>query len=337
VLSFQRRLDIYNICSQFDLILIEDDPYWNLYYPSSGTKECGAYNDNMSPDDPHHNYSTQSLGGQSTGFQFLDELIPSFLSIDTDGRVIRLDSFSKTIAPGCRLGWITAQPSVCEQLFRITDGTTQQPSGFTQAIVAQLIGEFGNINLTNGAAAETSPGWGLAGWVRWLECLRSTYERRMIKMATVFSENRFVDSETGQTEMFNFNWPKGGMFIWVEISISSHPLFSSIDPKRLIFALWILCTQHPYRVLISPGGDFAADETIKEERGYLFLRFCFAAVEEELLEVKSLSFIEACRKFWTISEAKDIDLILLEEDASSATKQPFASAAELDREIMESW
>lgn len=34
-------------------------------------------------------------------------LIPSFLSLDVDGRVVRLDSFSKFIAPGSRCGWIT--------------------------------------------------------------------------------------------------------------------------------------------------------------------------------------------------------------------------------------
>lgn len=293
--------------------------------------------DNLFRDDPIHSYITQSLGGQSTGFPFLDELIPSFLSIDTDGRVIRLDSFSKTIAPGCRLGWITAQPSICEQLFRITDGTTQQPSGFTQAIVAQLLGDFENTNPATVTAAETPTGWGLAGWVRWLEGLRSTYERRMVKMATVFEDNRFVTFETNQKEMFNFSWPKGGMFIWIQICISNHPLFSSVDPKRLMFALWILCTQHPYRVLTNPGGDFAANEAIKEEKGYLFLRFCFAAVEEDLLEVKSRSFVEACRKFWTISDAKDIDFVLHEEDKLNAKKQAFSDVGELDREIMEVW
>ncbi|KAK7416721.1 hypothetical protein QQX98_005047 [Neonectria punicea] len=151
VLSLPRRRDIYHVCSQFDLILIEDDPYWSLYYPSAqkiSTKYRGLSTSTDFPTNPNHNYCTQDLEGKSTGYQFLDELVPSFLSIDKDGRVIRLDPFSKTIAPGCRLGWITAQPSVCEQLFRITDGTTQQPSGFVQAIVAQLIGDFGRSNPT---------------------------------------------------------------------------------------------------------------------------------------------------------------------------------------------
>lgn len=234
--------------------------------------------------------------------------MPSFLSLDTDGRVIRLDSFSKSIAPGCRLGWITAQPGVCEQLFRITDDTTQQPSGFVQAIVTRLIGELGS-------TGQISPGWGLEGWVRWLEGLRSTYERRMVKMATVFEENRFLISEKGRIKMFDFQWPMGGMFLWVKVNIFSHPVVSIAGPRRLMRALWIHCTQHPYLILTVPGGDFAATETVKTTRGYLFFRFCFAAVEENLLEAKSRSFTEACRDFWSIQSSEDIDEILREEDA----------------------
>src|SRR5438270_3271993 len=39
-----------------------------------------------------------------TGKELLKSLIPSFLSLDTDGRVVRLDSLSKVLAPGIRLG-----------------------------------------------------------------------------------------------------------------------------------------------------------------------------------------------------------------------------------------
>ncbi|KAJ5419290.1 uncharacterized protein N7487_002840 [Penicillium crustosum] len=331
VLSLKRRIELYEVCSQFDLVLIEDDPYWNLYYPSTlstATKYRGRPMSADFPTDPDHNYCTGSLGGRSTGHRFLDQLVPSFLSIDRDGRVIRLDSFSKTIAPGCRLGWITAQPSVCEQLFRITDSTTQQPSGFVQAIVMQLLGDletpsFAESTLnSNGKPA----GWGLNGWVNWLEGLRSTYERRMNAMATVLEENRYVSSEHGQTEMFSFNWPMGGMFLWVRVHISNHPLIS-VDPRRLMLALWLHCTQQPYRILVVPGGDFAATKKIEDDHGYLFFRFCFAAVEESALVASSMSFAEACRSFWDIQDMEVIEKIL-QENADEGED-------EFDREIIE--
>lgn len=37
--------------------------------------------------------------------RFVRSLSPSYLTFDYEGRVIRLDTFSKTIAPGSRLGW----------------------------------------------------------------------------------------------------------------------------------------------------------------------------------------------------------------------------------------
>ncbi|KAJ0117905.1 Pyridoxal phosphate-dependent transferase major region subdomain 1 [Diaporthe amygdali] len=321
VLSFERRKEIYAVCSKFDLVLIEDDPYWNLFYPSTPSiskQYRGLSAPTNFPTNTSHNYCTESLEGRSTGYRFLDELIPSFLSLDKDGRVIRLDSFSKSIAPGCRLGWITAQPSVCEQLFKITDDTTQQPSGFVQAIITRLIGELGS-------TGNVSTAWGLEGWVRWLEGLRSAYERRMIKLATALERNKVVTSATGQTKMFDFQWPMGGMFLWVEVNIFSHPLVSTVGPKRLMRALWIRCTQHPYRILTVPGGDFAATESVKGTRGFLFLRFCFAAVEEDLLEAKAQSFAEACREFWSIQSSNDIDEIMRDEDALESSHREDAA------------
>ncbi|KAI6446159.1 hypothetical protein MCOR16_009018 [Pyricularia oryzae] len=88
VLSLSRRREIYKLCSQFDIVLIEDNPYFNLYYPPSAGGE--------------------TFDGASFPYGLFNELVLSFLRLDTEGRVIRLDSFSKSIAPGCRLGWIMA-------------------------------------------------------------------------------------------------------------------------------------------------------------------------------------------------------------------------------------
>ncbi|UQC76709.1 aromatic amino acid aminotransferase [Colletotrichum lupini] len=330
VLSLPRRREIYDICSRFDLVIVEDDPYWNLYYPSTSTTP-------NFPKDPNHNYCVHDLRGKSTGYAFLDELVPSFLSLDNDGRVIRLDSFSKTVAPGCRLGWVTAQPSVCEKLFRITDGTTQQPSGFVQAIVTQLIGDFGRDGPAETAISVQKPGgWGVGGWINWLEGLRFTYQRRMEKMAAILEENRFLGIGGVQTEMFSFQRPAGGMFIWVKVNIGSHPL-TSINPRRLMQGLWVYCTQHPYRILVVPGGDFAANQTIKRDLGYVFFRFCFAAVEESILEAKSRAFAEACESYWAITDAKVINEILHEEDLTKQMYEAGYDDTSFDREVVHRW
>lgn len=63
---------------------------------------------------------------------FIDSLAPSFLKFDYQGRVVRLDSFSKTIAPGSRLGWFTCNPVFAERFERQAETSTQNPCGFGQ-------------------------------------------------------------------------------------------------------------------------------------------------------------------------------------------------------------
>jgi len=96
-------------------VIIEDDPYWYLQYPSANeSSRLEATTSDKSPSQ------------KSSGYPFLDSLVPSYLSVDYQGRVVRLDTFSKTVAPGCRMGWITTQPALCERLLRITETSTQR-------------------------------------------------------------------------------------------------------------------------------------------------------------------------------------------------------------------
>jgi aromatic amino acid aminotransferase I / 2-aminoadipate transaminase len=68
----QRRKDIYKICQKHDIIILEDEPYYFLQMEQYGA-----------PVSPNCNTD------------LLSNLIPSFMSMDADGRVLRLDSLSK--------------------------------------------------------------------------------------------------------------------------------------------------------------------------------------------------------------------------------------------------
>lgn len=118
VLSVGRRREIYALCKKYDIIIIEDDPYWFLQYPSAETEEAVSRGQPVPAVKQLSEKDSSYASTGSSGYPFLDSLVPSYLSMDVDGRVVRLDTFSKTIAPGCRLGWITAQPEFIERITR---------------------------------------------------------------------------------------------------------------------------------------------------------------------------------------------------------------------------
>ena len=111
VIPMERRKEIYAICRKYDIIIIEDEPYWYMQFPSAVVEEA------KSRSQPVTDEMKDELASR-VDKPFLESLTPSYLSIDTDGRVVRLDTFSKTVAPGCRLGWVTAQPALIEKFIR---------------------------------------------------------------------------------------------------------------------------------------------------------------------------------------------------------------------------
>ncbi|KAH9848028.1 L-tyrosine:2-oxoglutarate aminotransferase [Lenzites betulinus] len=175
-LSLERRKQIYAIAQRYDIIIMEDDPYYFLQYgapPSAGapTKKT---------------FST------------------SFLSMDVDGRVVRIDSFSKIMAPGMRLGWITSSPAFHTHLVKLIDLSTLHPHGFGQLLITQLL----------------SPGgWGMGGFDRWVRSLCADYERRRDLLV------RLLARDVVATGWATAEVPEAGMFVWVRVALERHPRF----------------------------------------------------------------------------------------------------------------
>jgi DNA-binding transcriptional MocR family regulator len=300
-LSISRRKAIYALCQQYDILIIEDDPYWYLQFPSSlPPNRTADYSSNS------HQFSEW----KSSGFEFLDSLVPSYLNFDPDGRVIRLDTFSKTVAPGCRLGWITTQPGLAERLLRTTEATTQQPSGFVQSMISELmLGPHGN--------SDKSGGWGTKGFVRWLEGLRGNYERRMNLMCDILESGNHLVSESAQHgnewslvskhALFTLNRPMGGMFIWIHVNYAAHPLYGKYSNMILAQACWVHLTTEKFLVLVAPGIIFSPTADIARTEGWEYYRACFAAVNDDVIARASDGFVSGIRSFWEIT---DIDEIL---------------------------
>jgi aromatic amino acid aminotransferase I len=143
--GLERRKELYRVAQKHDLYIIEDEPYYFLQmepYTVGGGTPPGP------PPATHEN--------------FLKALVPSLLSMDVDGRVMRLDSFSKVIAPGSRVGWVTASEQIIECIIRHNEVSTQNPSGISQLIIWKLLDES----------------WGHSGYMDWLIHLRKEYTKR---------------------------------------------------------------------------------------------------------------------------------------------------------------
>lgn len=333
-LSVERRKAIYELCCKYDIIIIEDDPYWYLQYPSSRTSSTAPI----------------PRPAKSSGFDFLDSLVPSYLSVDYEGRVVRLDTFSKTVAPGCRLGWITAQPKLVERILRITETSTQQPSGFVQSVISELI-----IGPANGGAGEghggaaDGKGWEASGWVRWLEGLRGEYERRMNEMCDILTEGQHMvksgrrpsisevtrDSSHDEdhdvtlqaqdewsvvekTELYYFVRPLGGMFVWLRFHFDTHPLYNKpFSGPLLSRALWVLWTTKKYRVLVCPGLIFAPTQEVADRDAWECFRLCFAAIARDELAPVTKRLVKGVKTFWRIKDAKEVQRLLDDYDMAA--------------------
>lgn len=215
----------------------------------------------------------------------------------------------------------------------IAETSTQQPSGFVQGLLAQLllghqtekVKTFLSLSPTERA---TFTGWSTDGWVRWLEGLRGAYERRMARMCTILDAGKdgIRDVSSGRdsvvvfkTPRLSFDWPRGGMFVWVNVHLEHHrfiaregrmgPVFTG---KQLADALLMFLTKAPYKVLAAPGAMFAATKQISEERAWKYFRLCFAAESEDRVDECSRMFVRGVGDFFDIKDVREIEKLLEE-------------------------
>ena len=112
--------------------------------------------------DPYKGPGASPVPPPANHDEFLRALVPSFVKLDVDGRVIRLDSFSKVLAPGSRTGWVVLCEQLAERMVRHNEVSIQNPAGFSQIILYKLLDEQ----------------WGHAGYLDWLIHMRAEYTNR---------------------------------------------------------------------------------------------------------------------------------------------------------------
>ncbi|KAK5648827.1 hypothetical protein RI129_003719 [Pyrocoelia pectoralis] len=153
-MTLERRQDIYGICCDYNILILEDDP-------------CCFMN-------------------------YADTTPPSFLSLDIQGRVIRLDSLSKLICPGLRIGWVTAAKPFIEVLDLSVENSYLNSCSLSQVVIYNLL------NM-----------WKIEKTLEYFKSVRDHYrERRDIALRAM---NEHL------TGLCDWNIPKGGLFLWIKV------------------------------------------------------------------------------------------------------------------------
>jgi 2-aminoadipate transaminase len=115
-LSRERRVELVRIAGQYGIPIIEDDPYGDLRYEGEHLPPLVV----LDAEYQAKQASSQNGGGFYTG------------------DVIYLGTFSKTLAPGLRLGWMLAPEPVMRKCVTAKQGMDLHTSSFIQMVAYEV-------------------------------------------------------------------------------------------------------------------------------------------------------------------------------------------------------
>ena len=148
-LSLERRPQVLEICERYGVLVLEDNPYGLLGFDT--------------------------------------EPLPSLRSMSPEG-VIYLGSFSKTFAPGYRVGWAVAPHAVREKLVLASEAAILSPSNASQMAIATYLEHF--------------------DWQGQIKKFQVQYRERRDAMISALGEH---------IPEASWNVPDGGFYVWVRL------------------------------------------------------------------------------------------------------------------------
>ncbi len=154
-----RRPEILEICAAADLLVLEDNPYGLLGFDGEPTPALRA----LAPE-----------------------------------QVVYLGSFSKTFAPGLRVGWALAPQGVRDKLVLASEAAILCPSSFSQLVVADYL--------------ET------CNWQQQIKVFRELYRER---------RDATLDALATTLPRCRWTTPTGGFYVWVTLP-------SGLDAKEML-------------------------------------------------------------------------------------------------------
>ena len=116
-LSLERRQTLITVADRYGIPLIEDDPYGELRFEGEHLPPLVVL-------DAEKLNSRTPVGGNHGFYR---------------GNVIYLSTFSKTLAPGLRLGWIMAPTEVIRECVKAKQGMDLHTSSFVQMVAYEVL------------------------------------------------------------------------------------------------------------------------------------------------------------------------------------------------------
>jgi DNA-binding transcriptional MocR family regulator len=169
-LSLDKRRRLLELAEQYDFVLFEDDPYVEL--------------------------------------RFTGDRLPTMLSMDRAAKVVYASSFSKTVCPGIRVGYLVGPEPVIAAVVKIATETYISPSMVSQAIVNEF-------------------------------CRSGAIDKSVETVKKALRERRDTLAAALQRELpeASFVPPEGGYFLWVELPEGSDVdvLFENARDRGVVF------------------------------------------------------------------------------------------------------
>jgi len=150
-MSLSRRKKLVELANQYNVYVVEDNPYGEL--------------------------------------RFQGEKLPPIKSFDTDGRVIYLSTFSKTLAPGLRIAWVDSAPEIINKLVLFKQNADLHTNTISQIAVNTFLNLY-------------------------------DLEAHVQKIRKVYKQRRDLMIETIKAEFpkdITYTNPESGLFLWVEL------------------------------------------------------------------------------------------------------------------------
>jgi 2-aminoadipate transaminase len=182
--SLPRRQHLMWVAKQHGTVVVEDDPYGELRFEGKNLPSL-------------------------LEMESLYESEKRTISGDYQGNIIHLGTFSKTLAPGFRLGWVIAAPEVISKLAQAKQGVDLHTSSINQFVAYEM--------LNSGFLEEH------------IHVIRRTYRERRDVMLAAMTEH--FPAEIKWTR------PEGGMFIWVMLpkGMDATELLAKAIERRVAF------------------------------------------------------------------------------------------------------